>query len=424
MQEKKKVLVIGAGGREHALAWKLNQSEHIEKIFVAPGNPGTALLDKAENINIKVSDFEGLIDFAKKENIYMTIVGPDDPLGDGIVDAFQEQSLRIWGPSKAAARLESSKAFAKDFMSRHNIPTAEYQVFKAYDDALAYCEKQGYPIVIKASGLALGKGVAIAENKAEAQDFLEKIFIEKVFGKAGEEVVIEEFLDGPEISIHAISDGDNFIMLPSAQDHKPVGEGNTGPNTGGMGTISPLPWISQDKLDEIQKQIVEPVIQGMKAEANAFVGLLYPGLKMTSKGPKVLEFNVRFGDPETQVYMARLKSDLFVILDACIEAKLDQVSMNFSDEAAACIILASGGYPASYEKGKRITGYDRVEEAMVFHAGTKMQDQELVTSGGRVMGVTALAAGLEQALKKAYAASEKIDFEAKYLRKDIGASYL
>lgn len=419
----KRLLVIGSGGREHALVWKLAQSSQVEKIFVAPGNPGTAVIDKAENVDIKVMDFGKLAHLAYSEAIDLTIVGPDDPLGEGIVDSFQAKGLKIWGPTQAAARLESSKAFAKDFMSRHNIPTAEYQVFTELEPAMNYCNEKGYPIVVKASGLALGKGVAIAETQEDAQDFLNKIFVEKIFGEAGDQVVIEEFLDGAEISIHAFADGTNSLILQTAQDHKPVGEGNTGPNTGGMGTITPLPWLSETELKTIDETIVKPTIAGMKAEGNPFVGLLYPGLKMTSKGPRVLEYNVRFGDPETQVYMRTLETDLVDIIEASLEGKLDQIELKWSGKSAACIILASGGYPGSYEKGKEITGIDEANQEIdivVFQAGTKLDRDKLLTNGGRVLGVTAIADNLQGATEKAYTAVAKINFEGVYLRKDIG----
>lgn len=419
----KRLLVIGSGGREHALVWKLAQSPQVEKIFVAPGNPGTASIDKAVNVDIKVMDFGKLEHLAYKEAIDLTIVGPDDPLGDGIVDSFQAKGLKIWGPSQSAARLESSKAFSKDFMTRHNIPTAEYQVFTELEEAMNYCNEKGYPIVIKASGLALGKGVAIAQCQQEAHDFLEKIFVERIFGDAGNEVVIEEFLEGPEISIHAFADGSNSLILQSAQDHKPVGEGNTGPNTGGMGTITPLPWLTEAELQVIDETIVKPTIAGMKAEGNPFVGLLYPGLIMSKKGPRVLEYNVRFGDPETQIYMRTLETDLVDIIEASLEGRLDQIQLAWSGKSAACIILASGGYPGSYAKGKEITGIDEANQEIdivVFQAGTKLDDGNLVTNGGRVLGVTAIAADLETAISKAYKAAAKINFEGKYQRNDIG----
>lgn len=439
---KKNLLLIGSGGREHALAWKLAQSPHIEKIYVAPGNPGTAAIPNVENVDIKVADFSKLTHFAYKEDIYLTIVGPDDPLGEGIVDIFKDKGLRIWGPSEAAAQLEASKAFSKDFMTRHNIPTAKYKVFSVcsngiatshathapgndglVNEALEYCKQQGFPIVIKASGLALGKGVAIAQNKIEAEEFLRKIFIDRIFGDSGDEVVIEEFLVGPEISIHAISDGDSSILFPAAQDHKPVGDNDTGPNTGGMGTITPLQWLSHFDLVNIYETIVIPTIEGMKAEGTPFIGLLYPGLIMTAQGPRVLEYNVRFGDPETQVYMATLKSDLFEIIDACVDGNLHEINVEFIKQAAVCIVLASGGYPGVYEKDKVITGIEQAEmdpDVIVFHAGTKLDGETLLTNGGRVLGVTAVADTLEQALAKAYKAADKIQFQGKYCRRDIG----
>ncbi len=426
----KKLLVIGGGGREHALVWKLAQSAYVEKIYVAPGNPGTAAIAKVVNVDIPVMDFSKLVHLVYKEDIYLTIVGPDDPLGAGIVDVFQDKGLRIWGPSEAAAELEASKAFSKEFMSSYNIPTAEYKIFSieisaeaTLKEALSYVEKQGLPIVIKASGLALGKGVAIVHSLEEAKNFLEKILIEKIFGDAGDQVVIEEFLQGQEISIHAFSDGNTAIMLPTAQDHKPIGEGDSGPNTGGMGTISPLPWLSEAQLKNIEETIVNPTIAGMKAEGREFVGLLYPGLIMTAKGPKVLEYNVRFGDPETQSYMRRIKTDLFEIIEACVDRRLAEQKIEWSQQAAACVVLASNGYPGNYEKGFEISGIEDAESdsnVVVFHAGTKLEGEKLLTNGGRVLGVTALGENLQEALSKAYEAASKIEFQGKYCRKDIG----
>ncbi len=429
---KKKLLIIGSGGREHALVWKLAQSPHVEKIYVTPGNPGTAAIANVENVDIKVYDFSKLTHLAYKEDIYLTIVGPDDPLGEGIVDVFKDKGLRIWGPSEAAAKLEASKAFSKDFMNRHNIPTAAYETFSVlnnnaeaiYNDALSYIAQQGFPIVIKASGLALGKGVAIVNNINEAQDFLSKILVERIFGDAGNQVVIEEYLDGPEISIHAFSDGNCAKLLPTAQDHKPIGDGDLGPNTGGMGTITPLTWLSDSEIKNIEETIVKPTIVGMKQEGKPFVGLLYPGLKMTSKGPKVLEYNVRFGDPETQVYMRTLKTDLFEIIEACVDGCLDKQEIEWHDQSAACIVLASDGYPGAYEKGLEINGIEDAEidpSVIVFQAGTKLDADKLVTNGGRVLGVTALADTLDEALERAYKAADKIQFQGKYCRRDIGA---
>lgn len=432
---RKKLLVIGSGGREHALVWKLAQSPHVEKIYVAPGNPGTAAIGNVENVDIQVTDFSKLTHLAYKEDIYLTIVGPDDPLGQGIVDVFKDKGLRIWGPREAAAKLEASKAFSKDFMSRHNIPTAAYKTFtlvddnveQTYNEACDYVQEQGFPIVIKASGLALGKGVAIVHNMDEAKEFLSKILIERVFEDAGNQVVIEEYLVGPEISIHVFSDGTHVKLLPSAQDHKPIGDGDLGPNTGGMGTITPLPWLNDEQMKNIEEAIVKPTIAGMKSEARSFVGLLYPGLIMTAKGPKVLEYNVRFGDPETQVYMRTLKTDLFEIVEACVDGCLVEQKIEWSNQSAACIVLASDGYPGTYEKGLEISGIEAAEEdpsIVVFQAGTKIGDDKLLTNGGRVLGVTALANTLEEALEKAYKAADKIQFKGKYCRKDIGIKSL
>lgn len=433
---KKKILVIGSGGREHALAWKLAQSSQVEKIYVAPGNAGTAMLSdkgfaQVENIDIKVDKFSDLVHFAYKEDIYFTVVGPDDPLAAGIVDVFQAKGLRIWGPSEAAAQLEASKAFAKDFMAEHNIPTACFKTFtvennaqQIFDQALEYVQNQSLPIVIKASGLALGKGVTIAYTLEEAKTALQQIFIERVFGAAGDEVVIEEFLEGQEVSIHVFSDGKSYKLLPTAQDHKPIYDGDKGPNTGGMGTIAPLPWLNSVDLKYIEERVVKPTIEGMTKDGIPFVGLLYPGLKMTPQGPKVLEFNARFGDPETQSYMRLLKTDLFEIIEASIDGKLNSINIEWENKSAACIVLASQGYPGNYEKGLEISGIADAEtnpEIVVFHAGTKLESNKILTNGGRVLGVTAIANNLENALKLAYQAADKINFQGKTFRKDIGA---
>lgn len=427
----KKILVLGSGGREDAIAWKLSLSEKVSKIYVAPGNGGTASLNKCSNLDIplKKESFFKLIDFAKVEDIDLTIVGPDDALADGIVDLFEEAGLKVFGPNYKAAEIESSKAFSKELMRKANIPTAAYEVFSDYESACAYVKDQGkYPVVVKASGLALGKGVNICQTEKEAMDFIQKIFIDKIFGKAGNEVLIEEFLKGHEISIHAFCDGKSAMLFPAAQDHKAIYENDQGPNTGGMGTIAPLPWLNSDVLIEVSQTIVLPILKAMADEGRIFKGLLYPGLIMTDEGPKVLEFNARFGDPETQSYMRLLESDLFDILEACADSRLEEIDLQWSQESVATVILASDGYPKSYEKGFEISGISEAEEiegVTVFHAGTLISDDgKLVTNGGRVLTVSALAKNLETAIEKAYFAADKIDFKGKYIRRDIGAKAL
>ena len=422
---KAKVLIIGSGGREHALAWKLKASPKIEKIFIAPGNAGTALV--GENVGIQTSELEKLIDFAKKEKITLTVVGPDDALANGIVDAFQNQGLKIWGPSQKAAQVETSKSFGKELMARQKIPTADFKVFTEYQEARAYLKEKTAPIVIKASGLALGKGVAVCQNIAEAEKFLKEVMVEKIFGQAGQQVVIEEYLEGPEISIHAFCDGEQFHLLPSAQDHKPVFDNDTGPNTGGMGTIAPVPWVNQELLNETAQRVIIPCLKDLKKLNSPFIGLLYPGLKITPNGLKVLEFNARFGDPETQSYMRLLKTDLYDILTASVEGTLENIIIEWADQFACCIVLASGGYPGNYEKGKEITGVDKAEkmdDIVIFHAGTKRVNNQLLTNGGRVLGITATGETLRSALDKAYNAVKLIHFEGMHYRTDIGLKSL
>ncbi|MDR3642185.1 MAG: phosphoribosylamine--glycine ligase [Candidatus Doudnabacteria bacterium] len=457
------VLIIGSGGREHALAWKLKQSPRIGKLFVAPGNAGTAQI--GENINFAATDIIALADWAEKTQIDFTVVGPDDSLALGVVDEFQKRGLKIWGPSKAAAQIEASKAFAKDLMKNNNIPTAQFETFTDYETALSYLEKyftnvaQGpglpqkqaeglhysanNPIVIKASGLALGKGVMVCKTLDEAEKFLEDVMINKIFGNAGDQVVIEEFLQGQEFSIHAFSDGNHFQLLPSSQDHKAAHDGNTGPNTGGMGTIAPVPWMDDLLMGQVSSAIVKPALDGLKKIGSPFVGLLYPGLMAITAdksanyamdagnqfmgSPKVIEFNSRFGDPETQSYMRLLKTDLLDIFEACVDGTLDKLKIEWSNKYACCIVLASGGYPGKYEKGKTITGIQKAEaldDIVVFHAGTILRDNNIVTNGGRVLGVTAVADDLQTALNKAYAAVKLINFDGKQYRTDIGRQSL
>lgn len=424
--QKQKILIIGSGGREHAVGWKIAQSPRAGQIFFAPGNAGTEKM--GINVDIKATEISKLIEFAQKEKIDLTLALPDDPLALGIVNQFKEAGLRIWGPTKEASELEWSKAFAKKFMTKYGIPTARFKNFHDYEQAKRSLTTERFPLVIKASGLALGKGVIICENKSEAEQALENLMIKKVFGEAGSEVIIEEYLSGTEISIHAFSDGKSWKILPPAQDHKRVGEGDEGPNTGGMGTISPLPFVSSELMTKIEEEIVAKVILGMSNENSSFVGCLFPGLMITEDGPKVLEFNTRLGDPETQVYMRLLETDLLEIVDACIDGTLSEQEIKLKQNLSACnIVLASGGYPGDYEKGKVINGIGGAEidpEVIVFHAGTTIHEGKLVTNGGRVLGISATGSTLESALTKAYKAIDKISFEGMQYRRDIGKSAL
>src|SRR3990167_7153786 len=424
MGEKyEKILIIGAGGgREHALGWKIAQSPRCGKLFFARGNAGTAKL--GTNLDIKDTDIPSLLDFAKKEVVDLVLIVADDPLALGAVDEFQKAGFRVWGPTKAAAEIEWSKAFSKDFMRRHNLPTAKFKVFTDFEKAKAYVNTQALPVVIKASGLALGKGVAITTTKAEAIQALKNFMLKKIFGAAGEEVVIEEFLEGPEISIHAFSDGRNYKMFPPSQDHKKIGEGNTGPNTGGIGAIATLPFVSEVMMNKIEKEIVAPTLKTMRNDGIPFEGLLYPGLMLTKDGPKILEYNARFGDPETQTYMRLLDTDLLDIVDSCIDGTLEKLEIKWKSLSACTIVLASDGYPENYKKGEIILGIEEAEaqsDIIVFHAGTKLDDKSnLATNGGRVLGVSATGNTLKEALTKAYKAIEKISFEGMQFRRDIG----
>lgn len=419
--KKQKILIIGGGGREHAVGWKVAQSEKVGQIFFAPGNAGTAEL--GENIAISATDISSLINFAKKESIDLTLALPDDPLALGIVDEFGAQNLRIWGPTKSASELEWSKAYAKGFMKRHHIPTAKYEVFRDFEEAKKYIEKGRLPIVVKASGLALGKGVTVAHTTEEAIETLKKIFIDKIFGSAGNEVVIEEFLEGTEISIHAISDGTSWKMFPASQDHKRILDNDIGPNTGGMGTIAPLPFIDDALMARIEKEIIEPTIANMKEEGRPFVGILYPGIMLTKEGPKVFEFNSRFGDPETESYMRLLETDILDIINASIDGKIENQNIKWSDLSVCTVMLASAGYPGNYEKGKLISGIVEAgisSDVVIFHAGTKLDGQNIVTNGGRVLGVSATGKNLKMALTTAYEAIPNIKFEGMQYRRDIG----
>jgi phosphoribosylamine--glycine ligase len=425
MPNKQKILIIGSGGREHAIGWKLKQSPRAGDLYFAPGNAGTTNI--GINVNIKGIEIDKLVDFVRKEKIDLTLAIPDDPLALGIVDKFKSEGLRIWGPTQGAAKLEWSKAFSKDFMHAHDLPTAHYKVFTKYEDASDYIKRQKLPLVIKASGLALGKGVIICQTLEEADKTLEDILVNKIFGEAGSEVVIEEFLDGVEISTHAFSDGINYKVFPSSQDHKKIGEGDTGLNTGGMGTIAPVPFVNQAIMAEITEKIISKTIDNMYKDGVSFQGVLYPGLMLTEYGPKILEYNARFGDPETQTYMRLLDTDLLDIFEASIDGKLGDMDIKWKDLSACTIILASAGYPGNIEKGKAIEGIQDAEQEadiVVFHAGTAMQKNALITNGGRVLGVSATGADLKQALEKAYKAINKIHFEGMQYRKDIGKKAL
>lgn len=416
-----KLLVLGSGGREHALVWKLSQSPRVSKIYCAPGNGGTAAL--ATNVDIGMTSLEALKDFALREKIDFTVVGPDDLLAAGIVDLFHSNGLRIFGPPASAAQLESSKSFAKRFMKRHGIPCAKSEVFFNSNDARDYCRMATYPLVIKADGLALGKGVIIAEHFQAASDAIYQIMDLKVFGAAGSSLVIEEFLEGTECSIHALVDGNSVLVFPDAKDHKRIFDGDLGPNTGGMGTVSPCPALDGDLRERIREEILDRFLKGIQAENIPFKGMLFPGLMLTKSGPKVLEFNCRFGDPETQSLLRRLKTDLLDLLEACEEGRLSSMEPQWDARAAACLILASGGYPGTYEKGKEITGIDLAEsldEVVVFHAGTIAKHGKLWTNGGRVLGITTMGTPLSEAIEKVYQAADKIDFENQQRRNDLG----
>jgi len=416
----KKVLVIGSGGREHAMVWKLAASLDITKIYCAPGNAGISHL--AECIPIKAEDITGLTGFAEKEAVDLTIVGPEAPLTTGIVDSFNQRGLSIFGPDSRAAELEGSKAFAKEFMKKYAIPTADFRIFSSSNEAKKYVLDHGAPITIKADGLAAGKGVILAMTEESAMDAIEKIMIKKEFGDAGNRVVIEELLQGEEASFIVFTDGDTIIPMPSSQDHKPVYEGDKGPNTGGMGAYSPAPVVTPEVSEKIMKKVMVPAIKGMAAEGRVYKGILYAGLMIINGDPFVLEFNARFGDPETQPLLMRMKSDLFSVLEASLYNNLREVHIEWDQRPAVCVVMASSGYPGSYEKGKRISGLNEVEhmaDTQVFHAGTAWQNGQLVTNGGRVLGVTALGTTIQEAISRAYKAVLKINWDGVYFRKDI-----
>jgi len=417
-----KVLIIGSGGREHALAWKLVQSPRVKKVYCAPGNAGTAKL--GENVALGAGDIPAMVDYAKHEGIGLTVVGPDDALAAGIVDAFEQEGLRIFGPRAEAARLESSKIFAKDFMRRHGIPTAEAREFSESLEAHAWCRGVKYPLVVKADGLALGKGVVVAENPLEAAMAIHRAMDIGVFGESGRKIVIEECLRGAECSIHALVDGSGYCLFPDAKDHKRAFDGNHGPNTGGMGTVSPSGTLDTSLMERVKAEVLDRFVAGITADGIAFRGMLFPGLMLTKDGPKVLEFNCRFGDPETQVLVRRLRSDLLDLLEACVDGMIANQRPEWDERAAVCVILASGGYPATYEKGKTIDGLEEAEgmnDVVVFHAGTKQDGHRIVTNGGRVVGVSALGADRDAARELAYRAADTIRFDQIQRREDIGA---
>ncbi|MEF3355002.1 phosphoribosylamine--glycine ligase [Paenibacillus sp. GYB006] len=418
------ILVIGAGGREHAIVWSLSKSEKVNTIYCAPGNAGISQI--AQCVPIGVHEFEKLADFAIQKEVGLVVVGPDDPLADGIVDVFEAKNIPVFGPRKNAAEIEGSKTFMKDLLRKYNIPTAAYEKFDNYEAALDYLRSRPVPIVIKADGLAAGKGVTVAYTREEAETALHSMMVEKTFGESGANVVIEEFLEGQEMSILAFVDGETVRCMPAAQDHKPVYDGDKGPNTGGMGTYSPLPHIDQAIIDKAIETIVVPTAKAMVSEGRPFRGVLFAGLMISPDGtPKTVEFNARFGDPETQVVLPRLKTDLLDIFLAAVKGTLADIDIQWSDEAAVCVILASGGYPASYPKGIVISGLEQAGDALVFHAGTAKNDAgEYVTSGGRVLGVVGRGMSIEEARNNAYAAAKQITFEGKHQRSDIAAKAL
>jgi len=415
-----KVLVIGSGGREHALVWKLSESPQVKKLYCAPGNPGIAGI--AEIADIPVESVRELVTFAKTKKIDLTLVGPEAPLAGGIADHFQGEGLAIFGPTKAAAQLESSKVFAKDFMHKYHIPTASYENFTEYNEALAFTRTLSYPLVIKASGLAAGKGAVIVKDSQQASSTLKEMMVDKILGPSGQNVVIEDYLEGEELSLMAFCDGKTMVPMHLAQDHKQLLDGDEGPNTGGMGAYSPVPFISESQLQDFQEKILQPTLKGLQKEGIEYKGVLYAGLMLTPSGPKVLEFNCRFGDPEAQAVLPVLETDLAEICQAVLEGKLDQLKIVWKKSFATCVVLASSGYPGSYEKGKEIRGLESVrdDEGLIFHAGTRFLDHKLLSSGGRVLGVTALGNTLEQSIEKAYQLVDKIYFEGMQYRTDIG----
>jgi phosphoribosylamine--glycine ligase len=421
------VLVIGSGGREHALVWKIAQSPLVDTVFCAPGNPGIELLDKGKCVDINAGEFNMLHMFIEANDIELTVVGPEDPLVNGLVDFLTDDGHEVFGPSKASAQLEGSKGFAKEFMLRYDIPTAAFQKFYNADDACDYLSQMGAPIVIKADGLAAGKGVTVARDIAEGIDTINNMMVNKAFGEAGTKVVIEECLIGEEASILAFCDGTTVVPMVASQDHKPALDGDKGPNTGGMGAYAPAPVITPELIQEIQETILQPCVDGMAEDGMPYTGILYAGLMITANGPKVVEFNVRFGDPETQVVLPLMKNDIVPVLQACCRGTLKKESIKYDDGACVSVVLASEGYPGSYEKGKVITGIEEAEkdkDVTVFHAGTALQEGQLVTKGGRVLNVTACGENLRATIEKAYAAVDQVKFPGAQCRTDIGQKAL
>lgn len=418
-----KVLVVGSGGREHAIVWKIVQSKKAEKIYCAPGNAGIAEL--AECVPIGAMELKKLADFAEENGIGLTVIGMDDPLVAGVVDEFEARGLRVFGPRKNAAILEGSKAFSKELMKKYNIPTAAYEVFCSAEDAVRYLQTAKFPIVLKADGLALGKGVLICNTREEAEAGVCALMTDKQFGTAGDTIVIEEFMTGHEVSVLSFCDGKTIRIMTSAQDHKRAKDGDKGLNTGGMGTFSPSPFYTEEVDAVCRQQIYQATVDAMAAEGREFKGVIFFGLMLTAEGPKVLEYNARFGDPETQVVLPRMKNDIVDVFEACIDGTLEQIELDFADNAAVCVVLASDGYPEKYEKGFEIAGLEHFQEKegyYAFHAGTKSEQGKCVTNGGRVLGITALGADLKEARSNAYAATEWVSFANKYKRNDIGSA--
>ncbi len=416
-----RVLVIGGGGREHALVWKISQSPKVTDIYCVPGNAGTAEI--AKNVPIAVDQIDQLLEFAEKNAIGLTVVGPEQPLVMGIVDRFQEKGLRVFGPTARAAELEGSKVFSKNIMKKYDLPTAEYKTFTSHELARKYFDKETGPIVVKASGLAAGKGVILCRNAKEGLSAVDTIMKDKSFGEAGDQVVIEEFLEGQEVSVLAFSDGNTVLLMDSAQDHKAALDGDKGPNTGGMGANSPAPVFTDIMHQKVRDKIMLPLVRAMKSEGRSYQGILYAGLMLTKHGPKILEFNVRFGDPETQPLLVRMESDIVPLFEACIDGNLDQYDLKWKPESSVCVVMAAKGYPGSHEKGKEISGLDEagaLPDVTVFHAGTIEEGGKVLTSGGRVLGVTATGADTPSAIKKAYEAVSKIQWDGIHYRKDIG----
>lgn len=419
------VLLIGSGGREHALAWKLAQSENLGNLYIAPGNPGTAQC--GTNVDIAAGQIEKLVDFARQQGVGLAVIGPEAPLAAGIVDAFESAGVMAFGPSAGAAQLEADKAFAKQIMRANSIPTAEARIFEKYEDAKSYIASRDEAVVIKAAGLAQGKGVFVCDEPSEGILAAEKIMCTRIFGQAGAKVIVEDKLLGEEASILAFVDGRNIYVMESSQDHKPIGDGDTGPNTGGMGAYSPAPVVTEKLMKQITREILVPAVDGMNRNDTPYKGVLYVGIMVTAGGPRVLEFNVRFGDPETQPILTRLRSDLLEVMLAVCRGRLDKITLQWDERAAVCVVMVSGGYPGDYQKGKVITGLEeaaRMKDVVVFHAGTAKKDGEIVTAGGRVLGVTALGATVKEAQATAYEAVGKITFDDAYYRRDIAEKAL